>query len=167
MEVTRILDLFHFSGVRGRFIDLAFKNSSRLDTDPPTPDGLGGISVVETPCACPNRECQCVCRHIAQFYGNLVDDPYGFWWFDTAILNPPEPNPNGWRAPEIVNKASDSGDECHRNIHHIDPKRADKIRKAIPLDDVRLCINGACEAFSASRAIELQELRKALALDHG
>jgi hypothetical protein len=164
MEVTRILDLLHFSGVRGRFIDLAFKNSSPVDGEQ-TPDGLGGISVFETPCACPDRRCECICRHIARFYGQLVDDPYAFWSFDTELLRPPDPNPTGIPDPVLLQKTTESGDDCHQNIHRVDPKRADKVRKAIPLSQVKLCINGACEDFTATRAIDLQALRKAMALD--
>ena len=162
MEVTRILDLIHFSGVRGRFIDLAFKNSSRVENEQ-TPDGLGGISVFETTCACPDRDGSCVCRHIARFYGSLVDDPYAFWTFDTAILQPPT-GPDAVPTPALVKKASASGDDCHYNIHHVTPKRADAIRKAIPMGDVRLCINGASEGFSPARATELQALRKSVKL---
>jgi hypothetical protein len=165
MEVTRILDLTHFSGIRGRFIDLAFKNSSRLDTDSPTPDGLGGISVFETLCACPDGACACICKHIATYYGTLVDDPCAFWTFDLSLLDPPNPNPKGFKAPDVISTQSPTGDDCHRNIHNVEPKRADGIRKNIPLGNVTLCINGTCEQFTLERAVELQELRKAIALE--
>lgn len=162
MEAIRIIDLFHFSRASGWFIDSAFKNSSRRPTEPETPDGLGGISVIDITCACPDRAGACICRYIAQHYGQLVDDPFAYWVFDTALLDHPDP---ATKKPELVHAPIPGGDQCHWNIYCVDDKRARKIRKTIPLEDVRLCINGQCEPFTIQRAKELQELRESIALD--
>ena len=119
--------------------------------------------MIETACACPDHDCDCLCRYVGRQYGQLIDDPFAIWTFDTAILAPPDPNPDRIPEPEIVQDPNP--DPCHRNIYHVSEKRADRVRKAIPLADVRLCINGACEPFRVERAIDLQVLRENLALN--
>jgi hypothetical protein len=73
--------------------------------------------------------------------------------FDTAIFNPLTSNVP---SPTLLTIASISGDDCHRNIHHISDHQFDKFRKKQLSDhDLRICVDGKSEPFSADRAIEL------------
>ena len=101
MEVTRILSLRWFDGVKCRFSNVVFKHSSGVAPD--TPDGKLGISVFENQCACPaGVTSDCVCAHAAQFYGHVFQQPCAYWIFDTDMLQPPIPNPAGVPAPVLV-----------------------------------------------------------------
>jgi hypothetical protein len=48
-----------------------------------------------------------ICEHIRKYYPNVGGEPPVFWIFDEAIL------PHGAR---LVQKRSDTGDDCHFNI---------------------------------------------------
>jgi hypothetical protein len=73
-----------------------------------------------------------------------------FWTFDDSILHPPNPNPDKVAAPVIVAVPSDSGDDCHRNIHHVSANRAKKLfdEHAAPFEQrLVVCMNGITSPF--------------------
>src|SRR5215208_4445750 len=100
MEVTRVLSLRQFDGVRCRFSNVVFKHSSGISPD--SPDGKLGISVFETACACAAASGNCVCQHIERFYSENFPQPCAYWTIDTNLLQPPEPNPAGIPPPTLV-----------------------------------------------------------------
>lgn len=67
------------------------------------------------------------------------------------------PAPPGKSDPVFVSQASDTGDDCHGNLHHISEKRLKRdLRAAGMIAQMRLCVDGRVEAFSIERAIELR-----------
>lgn len=159
MEVTRLLSLVQYDRTRKRFRDFVYKNSAKVADPDSTPDGRGGFSVIELACACDDlADNDCICAHIAQFYGQVAPEPCAYWKFDTAIFGIPNPNPNRYKQAVIVNEPSDSGDECHRNIHCVtDGRLKNEFQKAeaVPQDQMYLCVDGVREDFTSERAIEL------------
>lgn len=128
MELTRIINPKHLDFRKRRFSNIAFKPSSGVRPD--TPDGKAGISVFDTHCACRGVGGACICLHIDKFYSQVAGTPCVYWTFDSAILDPPDPNPTGIIAPVILETVSASGDDCHRDIHHVTPGRAERIFNA-------------------------------------
>jgi hypothetical protein len=160
MEVVRIFDLRQFDRTVRRFRDLVYKNSKRKPDDPPTPDGRGGFSVFEAACACPGDglESSCFCDHIAKFYATIGPEPCVYWAFDIKLFDPPNPNPQKLQAAVLLEVPSDTGDVCHRNMHHVGDGRLDRIRKHQKEEDLRICVNGKSEPFTIARATELYDL---------
>src|SRR5258708_6958154 len=155
MEVKRIFDLRQFDRTSRRFRDVVFRNSAKPDHPSTTPDARGGFSVFDTACACPGESVasNCVCRHIAQFYSAIAPEPCVYWVFDPAIFNSQLP---GSPEPVLVKIASKSGDDCHRNMHNVSDTRFDKFRrKQLSESNLRICVDGRSEPFSADREIEL------------
>lgn len=155
MEVTRILSLVQFDGNRGRFSNVVFKHVKGESSD--TPDRKLGISVFENDCPNPRLEGDRICQHIAQFYDPPFPQPCAFWIFDTIILRPAheEDAPE----PRILNVRSESGDDCHRNIHCLTNSRAQRIfDNRVGEGSLGLCYDGLCEVFSETRAVELKTI---------
>ena len=156
MEVIRILDLRLFDRDRQRFRDLVYKNSSRAPEAPETPDGRGGFSVIGLECACNGVDGDCVCGHIAQFYSGVAPQPCAYWRFDTNEFNPPSPNPQNLTAPVMLEVPSDTGDDCHRNVHHVSDSRLEKKFKKLQANmALRLCVDGHSQTFSVEQATAL------------
>lgn len=83
-----------------------------------------------------------------------------FWRGSTAFLETHllADRPVGTPAPTLVQVASDSGDDCHYNLHHVSDNQATRLRKKlIPHSDLFLCVDGTVEQFTVSRAVELVE----------
>ena len=91
MEYVRLLHPNHFDCQRDEFKSLAFKVYD------------DGASVIQLDCIVGHG----ICDHIRQYYRNVGGEPPVFWIFDEAIL------PADSR---LVQKRSESGDDCHFNI---------------------------------------------------
>jgi hypothetical protein len=158
MVVTRVLNLRQYDRRSRRFRDLVYKNSSP-EPGQPAPDGRGGLSVVETACACGALNGRCICEHIARYYAHVAPEPFAFWTFDTDDFLPPTPNPNKISPPVILPTPSDTGDACHRNVHFISDNRLEKaFRKAEAEFEFSVCVGGNVEAYTPDRAIELHQI---------
>ena len=155
MEVIRIFNLRYFDRTKRRFRDVVYRNSARPADPASTPDGRGGFSVFEAACACGDLNGDCICHQIAKFYNAVASDPCAYWPFDTSIFDPPNPNPDKLPAPVLIPVPSETGDDCHRNLHNVSDNRFDKYRKIQTEQDLRICLNGRNEPFTADRAIEL------------
>jgi hypothetical protein len=153
MEVTRILSLRQFDGVKCRFSNVVFKHSSGVAAD--TPDGKLGISVFRNDCACTTVTADCLCAHISQFYSQVFQQPCAYWSFDTELLQPPNPNPEGIPVPVLVKAPSDSGDECHHTIHHISDGRAKRL--FLTGGHLGLCVEGRGVPFDCELAAHLKQ----------
>ena len=158
MEVVRVLDLRLYDCRKQRFRDLVFKNSSRpLNTT--TPDGRGGFSVVGIACV-HSRVGGAICDHVEKYYEEVSGTPCALWPFDTAIFEPPNPNPHKFKPPELIQKNSDTGDECHHNLHNVSDNRLERAyRAAEGSEALELCFGGTPEKFTPERAVEAQLLR--------
>jgi hypothetical protein len=122
MEYVRLLHPKHFDCQRGDFKSLAFKVYD------------DGASVIQLACVAGLG----ICQHIQQYYPNVGGDPPVFWIFDEAIL------PKDCR---LVQKRSDSGDDCHFNIVSTSSNNAlnkalGKLPKAQPVETFQICNNG-------------------------
>ena len=162
MHVVRILDLRQYDSYRRRFRDVVYKNSSRQHGQD-TPDNRGGFSVIDE--ACVRRRVNevhgdtVVCEHIALFYSDLTRHPCAFWAFDSAIFDPPDPNPHNLVTPELVQKTTESGDTCHHNMHNVSDNRLKReYRAAEGRGELMLCIDGNLEEFSHERADQGKQL---------
>jgi hypothetical protein len=161
MDATRIISLRQFDRVRQRFSNVAFKHST--GERPDTPDRRAGISVFDTSCACPELGGDCVCAHIARFYGDVFQEPCAYWRFDTEILVPPNPNPDRIPQPSLIKVPSTSGDECHFNIHLVSNERAKKLfyENCYPPEQrLWLCHQGRSEQYSLHRVLQLLDTYK-------
>ena len=135
---------------------MVFKHPSGVAPD--TPDQKLGISVFTNACLGVALDGDGICTHIDKFYRGTFPQPCAFWKFDTAILAPPEPNPANIPEPVVLNVPSETGDECHHNIHHLTDSRARKIFETkIAEGRLGLCDQNKCEEFTAARAVELRE----------
>jgi hypothetical protein len=74
------------------------------------------------------------------------------------MFNPPTPNPNKVPVPQLVNVLSDTGDDCHANLHNVSDERLKKARREQTEQTLRICAGGVSEPFTADRAIELINL---------
>ena len=156
MDLTRIIDPQHLDHRLQRLTNVAFKRSTGIRTD--APDGKAGLSVFDTKCACPDLNGDCLCRHIAQYYSLRFPEPCVFWTFDFSILDSPNPNPDDIPSPVLVDVPSDTGDECHRNIHFLSPGRAKKLlyhNTDPPELHLHICIDGKVQPFSWDLAAKL------------
>jgi len=156
MEVVRVLDLRQYDRTVRRFRDSLFKNSSKQAN---TPDGKGGFSVFEVACACGDAgnlgNPNCICGHISRFYPATGPEPCAYIIFDTNLFDHPAPNPKKLPQPQIIPAVSNTGDDCHRNVHCVSDNRLNKLRKGPQGTTMRLCMNGQSEPFTEDRAIEL------------
>lgn len=78
----------------------------------------------------------------------VYPEPCVFWTFDAAILKPDDPKVT--TPPVIVEIPSDTGDDCHRNIHHLTPGRAKSIlnkHSDPPEEHLVMCVNGKAQPF--------------------
>lgn len=120
MEYVRLLHPKHFDCQRDEFKSLAFKVYD------------DGASIIQLACVALR-----LCDHIRKFYPNVGGEPPVFWIFDEALL------PQDSR---LVQKRSDSGDDCHFNIVGRDVKALDKaLRKLLKsqhLTAFLVCENG-------------------------
>ena len=155
MEVTRIISLRQFDGNKCRFSNVVFKHSS--GTAQNTPDGKLGISVFDNNCACNPVTGDCICAHIATFYGQIFQEPCAYWTFETNLLQPPDPNPQNIPTPVLVNAPSATGDACHYTIHNITDSRAQRLFEQRVTDGhLRLCVDGHSIAFDCETATRLK-----------
>jgi hypothetical protein len=124
MEYVRLLHPRHFDRQHGEFKSLAFKVYD------------DGASVVQL--ACVVAAGSNICPHVRKFYPDVGGDPPVFWIFDEAIL------PKDCR---LVQKRSDTGDDCHFNIVSTGSDNAlnkalRKLLKTQPLETFRICNSG-------------------------
>jgi hypothetical protein len=95
-----------------------------------------------------------VCEHIARYYAHVAAEPCAFWTFDIEELRPANPIPDA-QSPQAYAVPSDTGDDCHRNIHHLSDNQADKIRRRWTEASLRICVGGKSEPFTVDRVIAL------------
>ena len=95
MEYIRLVYPGDYDHERGKFNDLAFKNST----------ASGGLSIFEVDCA--RSTSIDICKHINNYYRLLTGDPPIFYVMDESEI------PMGG---QIIETISDSGDLCHREI---------------------------------------------------
>jgi hypothetical protein len=91
----------------------------------------------------------------------VAQDPCAYWRFDTALFDPPIPNPAKVVAAQLVKPdADDNPDECHLNMHNVSDKRLSKAFKNAENVAQRLwlCSNGVSEQFTTERATQLYNL---------
>jgi hypothetical protein len=149
--VIRLLDLRQFDCVSKRFRDTHYRHSSKPADPASTPDGRGGISVVLASCACPTLECDCFCAHISRYYDKFTPEPCAFVQFELDIFTKTRATD---KDPELVD--APTGDPCHRNLHNVSDNQFEKkLRTPSAEPDMRFCVDGHCELYSADRAIEL------------
>jgi hypothetical protein len=121
MEYVRLLHPKHYDCQRDEFKSLAFKVYD------------DGASVVQLACVGGRG----ICEHIRTYYRNVGGEPPVFWIFEESIL------PTG---SSLVQKRSDSGDDCHFNIVSQNLKALDKalrsLLKAQPVSSFSICVNG-------------------------
>lgn len=99
-----------------------------------------------------------VCEHIGRFYNHRFPQPCAFWTFDSALLDPPNPNPDAVRTPVLRQIDSDTGDRCHHTIHHLSDSRAQRIfENRIGDGRLGLCDGNRLEDFSCERAAVLKK----------
>lgn len=160
MVLVRIISADWWDDKRGRFSDVAFKRSGAASSYAESPDGYGGISVFDVECAVGDPEDGITtCGHIAHFYGEFYSEPVLYWLFEFDDLAPPDPNPNKFPDPILVAVPSETGDECHRNIHQLTPGRSDKLFVTLvnpPEETLRIC-DGADVPFSLERIQEIKQ----------
>jgi len=153
MQVVRLLDLRHYDGNKRRFRDYVHRNSSK---ESGTPDGKGGFSVVDLRCA--NERSGSICAHTERYY-RAVGVPCGLWLFDPATFEPGDSDPKHIRPPVLIPKPSDTGDECHRNMHNVSDGRLERVFKAEQAAGaLKLCCEGDVVGLTHERAIEGQRL---------
>lgn len=85
----------------------------------------------------------------------MAGEPCAYWRFDSEIFQPPVANPNNVPRPEIISKVSDTKDRCHSNLHNVSDERLKKALKRETENNLRICVGGTSEPFTADRAIEL------------
>jgi hypothetical protein len=121
MEYVRLLHPTHFDCRRGEFKSLAFKVYD------------DGASVIQLACVVGVT----ICDHVRKFYRNVGGEPPVFWIFDDANL------PEG---SSLVQKKSDTGDDCHFNIVGENVSALNKALrlwlKAQPVNTFNICDNG-------------------------
>jgi hypothetical protein len=120
MALIRLIHRDHYNAKKGRFQDLAFKNSR---------DG-SGISVVD--CDCVDAADANSCSHVDRYYP-AYRTPTIFWTIPRERL--PE-------ECDIAEEISNTGDECHRNLKGISANDADRIRKTIAVEQCSICDDG-------------------------
>ena len=106
MQYLRLIDPRWWSERDGCFNDMAFKPSSAARG--------GGISVVETHCAC--RETGTACAHLEKFYGPKFAPPILVWKFDGDVFP----------GHKITNEPGPNGCPCHRNVREVSKGKARK-----------------------------------------
>lgn len=153
MELVRIIRAGWWDDNQGRFTDLAFKRSSTAG--PSSPDGYGGISVFDANCALGDDlgAPRSICGHIARFYGHFATEPLVYWRFELEDLAQ-------GANPHLAHVPSDSGDECHRDIHGLSRNEATKAfyRLASPPEDhLRIC-DGGDQPFTVERIREIKSV---------
>jgi hypothetical protein len=123
MEYIRLLHPNDYDRVRGRFISLAFKNSSD-----------GGISVIQ--CDCVAGTGNGICAHTRIHYRSRIDPEFIiFWRFDESILPPPsrlEQTPGG----------DNNDDQCHYDIFDLSKSAARTMITTLSPTDTWICRNG-------------------------
>ena len=137
---------------------MVFKHSSG-PPDSDAPDKKLGISVIDSSCACSPVTGHCLCLHIRHFYGEVFPEPCAYWAFDTDILRPPTPNPGGVPEPELRQRTSPTGDECHYTIHYLSNSRARRLWERLAKDSqlqLGLCVEGESREFSEGLAVQLK-----------
>ena len=155
MELVRVIKPRDcWSEGRKRFSNVVFKRSSGDVAG--TPDSKAGISVFELECACGDPVSDgCVCSHVVEFYSELVSGPAVYWRFAFAdVLAHTTDLPT---QPVVVEETS-SGDQCHRNIHHLAPVQSrrvfNEIVKDAPQEHLRIC-DGKDRPFSEEAIAEI------------
>jgi hypothetical protein len=109
-------------------------------------------------CARAQHQHECTCSHIAAWYSDVFPFPCGFWTFDTAMLQPPVPNPHAIPTPILINQPSHTGDQCHYNIHNLGDSRAKRILDTEAANGgLGLCVNGIATPFDPTTATALKE----------
>jgi hypothetical protein len=96
---------------------------------------------------------------VAAYYGHVYPLPCILWTFDSAILDLPDPKPANTHDPEIVATPSDSGDECHRNIHHVSRGRAEKLlytHATPPEEKLLICTEAGPQPFAWDEATRIK-----------
>jgi hypothetical protein len=106
MVYYRLIYPGHWNAAEGRFVEFAFKNSSKKRG--------GGISIIEHDCAV--RESATVCSHVDEHYQTPM--PVLIWQIDSSNLDPHTSEPD-----------DSNGDPCHSNIRGITPAQARKFLK--------------------------------------
>ena len=120
MEYIRFLHVRHFDNhpKQNRFKSLAFRNSTG-----------GGASVVQR--ACIDATNITICDHIRRYYSPAIaGEPPIFWIFDESILT---------AGHRLEQERSDTGDDCHYNIHGVSDAHYKKILKSKRLEDFLIC----------------------------
>lgn len=112
--------------------------------------------MVEVECACADGAGDsCLCQHIDRYYSHRFPEPVVYWTFDPGILEPTDDDDPKW-AVRLVDVRSDTGDDCHRNIHGFSDNRANRILKRhVEPAAMTICTNGEAEPFSWDRMREL------------
>lgn len=140
MEYIRLLSLKLYDRTSERFFDYAFKNSG--------PAHGGGISIIDSYCACAQVTSECLCAHIRRFYHERFPEPCAYWRFDTGLL--PEHT--------IEEIEGTTGDPCHRNIRGVSSGTAKAIfEQNQSADSLTLCADNHSEPFTPARAAALYE----------
>jgi len=120
-EFVRILHAYDYSYEQKRFKSTAFQNSK---------DG-GGISIFDPDCALGRSDS--ICRHITKFYSAISDDPPVFWRRSIQEI------PDG---SELRAIPSDTGDDCHFDIHGLSNNKSGKFFKRNQVDSIYICEDG-------------------------
>jgi hypothetical protein len=109
-------------------------------------------------CVDQQQNANCICNHISNFYAQVAGEPCAYWVFDHGVFNPPTPNPHRVPVPVLVPIPSETGDDCHKNLHNVSDDRLRNARKYQTEQTLRICVGGVSEPFTADRAIELISL---------
>ena len=155
MEFVRVIKPRDcWSQGRQRFSNVVFKRSSGGVAG--TPDSKAGISVFALECACGNPVPDgCICDHIARFYSELVSGPTIYWRFAFADILV---HTADLATQPVVVAETSSGDECHRNIHHLSPGQSHRVFNEIvkdsPKEHLRIC-DGKDRPFSEGAIAEI------------
>ena len=154
MDVVRLLNLLQYDEGKQRFRDVVHRNSSKAVG---TPDGKGGLSVVDLCCAADHSGS--LCSHIERYYSEVAGVPCGLWLFDPAAFEPKGSAPKHIKSPVLLPKPSDTGDGCHRNLHNVSDNRLEKaFKREQAMGRLKLCWDGDLVEFTHERAVEGQRL---------
>jgi hypothetical protein len=131
MQYVRLIARKHWDPKLQRFNRLAFKPSSNN----------GGISVVEYECL--SEISASICAHIRQFYARVAGEPPIFWLFPFETLP---------RTIAVDTTASDTGDDCHRDLIGLSETQAKEIFKSVwdDLENFKICENGVHRQLTLS-----------------
>ena len=116
----RILPKPHYFSGLGRFGSCAFKNFK------------GAISVIRESCISDSGAS--ICNHLKRYYISVDEPPHVMWIFQRDIL------PDDVR---LVQRRSDSGDDCHYDIEGLSDKKAKRIfaKHCHSITNLRICDN--------------------------